>query len=576
MVSSSNVFNSINKFYSTEELLWIASSISRFHRIQGCSELEKAADFIVKEVLDVENFEVKIYRYSYSEAFGIHSDVVGWDVRDGFVQLLPQGKILSSFIEARTAIAAHSPGGDIEAEVVYVGEGLDMDRYKGVENKVVLSYGPPYLVYKLGCRFGASAFILFKRGLYEKAIPYVGLFLSRDEVKECKAPAVTISKEDALRIINRLERGDKVRVRVYVEASYRAEAYAPVIEVSVGDGDTEIHSYAHLCHPGGTVNDNVSGVATLLELVKSIDRAINRGELGIPKMRKISFVFFPEYYGSLPYLMEKIGRGTGIDFGINLDMVGEKQWITNSTLYFIRPPYLLSKPFYEGLLLKSLLHSISKRSTFSNVSRALSFRFDITPYDSGSDHDLYLQFGIPSVMLNQWPDDFYHSNMDSIDKFDPDIAKDIGVAVGTTLYIIAVEKFKESIVKQVGDAYTDFIKSYASLKHLDVEEVGQIDVQSDAEYIYIASKGVLTARFIAKKLGLEKAIEFYRKFMDSSFVQHIVIRYIPLLTMIKPCTVNEIAKYINLDYGKTIPLDRLRESLAILEELGVIARKNYR
>jgi len=573
MVKISDVFNTISKFYSSDELLWFVSSVSRFHRIQGCSELEKSADFIVKELLDVKNYEVKLYRYSYSNSYGIHSDIIGWDVKDGFTQLLPQGKILSSFLEARTAVVAHSPGGDVEAEIVYIGDGLNLDRYRNIGDKIVLSYGSPYLVYKLGCKYGASGFIFFRRNLYEKAIPYVGLFLSKDELNECRAPATTISREDAMRIASRLEKGDKVRARIYVETSYRAEAYAPVVEISIGDGDEEVHSYAHLCHPGGTVNDNVSGVATFLELIKAIDRAIDKNELRIPRVKKLTFVFFPEYYGSLPYLMDKVNKGSTISFGVNLDMVGERQWITNSTLYLIKPPNLLSKPFYESLVLKTLLHSLSKYSTFSTVSKTTSYRFDIVPYDGGSDHDLYLQFGVPSVMLNQWPDNYYHSNMDSIDKFDPDIAKDIGVAVGTATYVIASERFKENTIKCIGDAYEDFVKSYTSLKHLEIEEPSiQLGVQDNEEYIYTAPKGVLTLRFIVRKLGLEKAVEFSKRTMEDNFLHHIIVRYIPLITMFKPCTLKELAKYINLDYNRTIHLDKIREALVVLEELGVIKR----
>ena len=128
-----NVFSVLQQGFSTNDLLWFVSAISRFHRIQSSRGLEEAADFIAKNFLDLGNAEVRVYRYSYGERYGIHLDVVGWDVRDGFVELVSGGRrrVLSSFTKSKTAVAAHSPAGDVEAEVVYVGDGLDLERYRG-------------------------------------------------------------------------------------------------------------------------------------------------------------------------------------------------------------------------------------------------------------------------------------------------------------------------------------------------------------------------------------------------------------------------------------------------------------
>lgn len=570
MVTASDVFNAISRYYSGEELLWFASSISRFHRVQGCRGLEEAAEFMRKDILDLKNFEVKVQQFSYSRVYGLHNDIVGWEVRDGFTELLHQNRVLSSFLEAKTAVVAHSPGGDVEADIVYVGNGLDLEKYRGAEDKIVLSYGSPYLVYKIGCKLGVAGFIFFRRNVHEKAIPYAGLFLSRDELKECKVPATTISKEDATRIIDRLEKGDKVKARIYVEASYRAEAYAPVIEVSLGDGESEIHMYAHMCHPGGTVNDNVSGVAALLELVNAIDRAIVKGDLNPPTKRQLVFVFFPEYYGSLPYLLNKAEKNMLIDFSINLDMVGEKQWVTNSTLYFIRPPQMLSKPYYEAVTLKLLMYALSKHRTFSTVFRTNSYRFDIVPYDSGSDHDVYLQFGVPSVMLNQWPDIFYHSNMDTIDKFDAEATKDIAVGVGAGAYLLAAEVFKDKTVRVVGDTYEDFVKSYSNLKQLDFDEKPLQSVEEDVVYMYVAPKGVISIRLMVAKLGLEKTIEIAKKLSEDTFTNHLTTRYIPLQLMLRPCTVKEIVKQIVVDYGRSPNIGDIKQALSYLNVLGVV------
>lgn len=572
MVNISDIFNAISQYYSKNELLWFTSSISKFHRVQGCSELEKAVDFIQRNLADFKNFDIKVYKFSYKVPYGIHHDVIGWDVKDGFTQLTTKGRILSSFIRSKTAVATHSPYGDVEAEVVYVGDGLDISRYKGVEDKIILSYGHPYLVYKTGCELGARGFIFFRRYVHEQAVPYVGLFLSQEDVSRCRAPVTTISRKEALNIINSIEKGNKVRVRINVESSFRDNAYAPVVEISLGDGNAEIHMYAHLCHPAEMINDNISGVSALLELVHAIDRGISKNIIKYPTKKRLVFVFFPEYYGSLPYLLRKHEEGSNIEFAINLDMVGEKQWISRSTLYFIRPPQILSRPLYEALVLRCLFYAISKNTTFSSTTKTIAYRFDVTPYDSGSDHDIYLQFGISSIMINQWPDLFYHTDMDTIDKFDPDIASAIAMAVGTAGYSAAIEELDHKTAIKYANSYVDYIHGYQQLKSVDIDErYEHKDVEDNIIYKYCVSKGVITTKFIINRLGVAKTIEIMRVLKDK-FVHHLFTEYIPLLTMVKPSSVYDIYRHIVIEYGYRVSIDEVRKLMAYLETLNVISR----
>ncbi|MEM0371135.1 MAG: DUF4910 domain-containing protein [Ignisphaera sp.] len=573
MVNISNIYNSLESFYSKQELLWMISSISRFHRIQGSSELEKAVDYIAENLLDLENFEIKTYRFSYGERYGIHYDIVGWDVEDGFVSIVkPKHKILSRFLSSKTAVVAHSPKGDVEAEVVYVADGLDINRYRDVDDKIVLSYGSPYIVYRTGCRFGASGFIFFKKDAYEEAVPYIGLFLSREDTKTCKAPAVSISRHAAIHIINSIEKGHKVVARIYVESSFRAEAYIPVLELSLGDGEREIHAYAHICHPAGTVNDNVSGVVALIELAKAIDKALNKDRISYPRYRKIMFVLFPEYYGPLPYLLEKT-KFSDIEFSINLDMIGERQWITNSTLHFISPPTILSNKLYEGLILKLLNYSLCKVSTFSSSIKTLSYRFDVVPYDSGSDHDVYLQFQIPSVMINQWPDTYYHTDMDTIDKFDPEITSYISIAIGVAIYTQSLNQLSESTKKDIEDMYTHIIEGYRELRKEKEDTIFKKaeDIEDTAIYRYVAPKGIISVRHLYNYIGFEDVLNIMSD-LENKFMYHLFSRYIPLILLVRPMNIYEIARHIEQDYGKSIAFKDIKKILNYLYRMGIIVK----
>src|SRR5258707_15524868 len=48
-------------------------------------------------------------------------------------------------------------------------------------------------------------------------------------------------------------------------------------------------------------------------------------------------------------------------------------------------------------------------------------RAEYSAYTMGSDHDVYQDssFGIPAIYLNDWPDRYIHTNMDSAANIDP-------------------------------------------------------------------------------------------------------------------------------------------------------------
>ena len=68
---------------------------------------------------------------------------------------------------------------------------------------------------------------------------------------------------------------------------------------------------------------------------------------------------------------------------------------------------------------------------------------------------------IPAIMLNQWPDEFYHTNMDTIDKVDVELTKRIAAAVGTAAYLFAS-------FNSFNELKTYIYHYYASLLHREL------------------------------------------------------------------------------------------------------------
>jgi hypothetical protein len=579
----SSILETLRETFSTTELMEYVTEISKFHRIQGSSELEKASEYIYAFLKRNSAFEVRVHEFDYSKPHGLHLPIAGWDLEECLVEITKpfHAKLVSS-MESKLCAVAHSPSGSVEGEVVYIGSGLDLDSstIDKLKNKIVLSYGTPYIVYTSLANADVSGFLFYRMNAPENAVPYLSLFLTPEDATKYTAPAASIPRDVANRIRLLLEKGERVVVRIDMKSRNRATAKIRVIEAvlqqSEKENEGELHVYAHYCHPKGEVNDNVSGTAVVLEIASAIDRGIARNVLKISSRKRFVLTLFPEYYGSLPYLTKKSEEGARIEFGVNLDMVGEKQELTKSTLNLILPPRFLSSDLYESLLLKTLLAVISHgNKSFNSVTRINRYRFDVLPYEGGSDHDIYLQFSIPSVVINQWPDIFYHSGEDNIAKFDVEIARDVGVAVGAFSIAALNLEVLELNVEALSKLYKEFKNGYLAVKQCfersSLYSTSSVEsaYKDSKKYRYVGPKGVLSLRYIAKNLTRRDFNEFM-KIVEDDFTNFVVLRYIPLLLSQRSLTVQEIVDSIFHEYCRVVEKDVVFKALEYLARLGLV------
>jgi hypothetical protein len=102
---------------------------------------------------------------------------------------------------------------------------------------------------------------------------------------------------------------------------------------------------------------------------------------------------------------------------LNLDMVGECQTDCGSTLLLEQAPHFLGS-FADDLLerVRNAAHQWSGTGPTEGMLRVAD-----VPYSGGSDHALWLEpsAGVPCPMLIQWPDRYYHSDLDTPDRCDP-------------------------------------------------------------------------------------------------------------------------------------------------------------
>ncbi len=559
------------KHFSKQELLEFASSIYPLHRIQGSLDLEKSIN-VVASFLKKAGLPFVIHEYSYLRRYGLMPPIVGWDAYFGEARLVkPMEEILSSFLQSKTAIVAHSPSGDVEAEVVYVANADHLDKVD-VNEKIVLTSASPRSIYFKGIARGAKAFLFFKKSAPSEAVPYLGLFLKPNEVEKAKAPAMSIPRRYAQKIIDFLERGSKVVARVKVEASYRFDAKIRVVEAWIGEGKSEVHAVAHICHPGGTVNDNVSGCATLFELAVAIKRAIDRGDLEEPKEGKAVFVWLPEYSGTVPYLEELLKSSRNVAFSIDLDMVGEKQDVTGSTLVFIRSPSILRSPI-EAILYALLLKELRGAKTFGDVASLLDYRFDVSPYLSGSDHDIYLKFGVPAVMINQWPDRYYHTDLDTIDKLDPEICKRVGIAVATTMYLFA-KLGEEKLTKEfenIVSGYESFVKGIKLVSLIEKVSSNGKGLEIPKVKYVCRCLGLPGRRYLEEVLSEEDLKRVEKIVEEGGIYANLFFAYIPIVLSRRAMSAEELINVIEEEYG-VVDKGKVLELVELLEKAKVIER----
>jgi hypothetical protein len=174
---------------------------------------------------------------------------------------------------------------------------------------------------------------------------------------------------------------------------------------------------SHLCHPAPCANDNASGVAANLETARVLAALAGRGAL--PTFaRGVRFLWMPEFTGTYAWLAARERRANSLVAGLNLDMVGEDQSQCGSTFLLERPPHFLAS-FSETLVAEVRERAV--RLGGGAAARGAVMRLDDVPYSGGSDHSVLVDpgFGVPCPLLIQWPDRFYHSTHDTLDRCDP-------------------------------------------------------------------------------------------------------------------------------------------------------------
>lgn len=235
--------------------------------------------------------------------------------------------------------------------------------------------------------------------------------------------------------------------RLHAEVS--AREYSGEIEVVSavipGMSDEEVVLVAHLCHPNASANDNASGCGVLLEVAEVLSELIREHKLPKPQ-RSIRLLWLAEYTGTYAYLASREAELGKLVAALNLDMVGENQDLCKSVLNVERPPRAMAS--FTADLLARIVGAVGDevRNLAGSASYPL-FRWAATPHSGGSDHDIFADptVGVPCPMLIQWPDKYYHTSQDTLDKVDPEMLRRVATATATYAWFIATAGYAEAV-----------------------------------------------------------------------------------------------------------------------------------
>lgn len=416
-------------------------SLGRFHRVHGSPGYAAAADWVRAQALSaglskvaVEHFPADgITHYNHFRSY------LGWNgVAARLDEVSPKPHPLARFPELPVALADYSQDADVTAELIDVGAGTSAKDYAGrdLKGKIVLASGPLPLVHKLAVEErGALGFL---SDFPNQTTAWSGDdpdlvrwgHLSPYQVKN--KFAFMLSKRQSREYRERLAADEHITLHATVQAQMQAANYdvvsavIPGIEAMAG----EVILTAHLCHQSAGANDNASGSAAILEVARSLNRAIASGSIARPRFT-IRFLWTPEIAGSQAWLSRHPEIAARLVGGIHMDMVGALLASTHSTFHLSRTaaslPHVLNdigQSFFDEVLTASAQHAERGGDAYAGFvtpggSRDV-FVGDVRPIELGSDHEVFQAggWGIPMLYFHDWPDVTIHTNKDLPENLD--------------------------------------------------------------------------------------------------------------------------------------------------------------
>lgn len=248
------------------------------------------------------------------------------------------------------------------------------------------------------------------------------------------------------------------RVRVTVDAAIGAPAPALAVDARIPGTDPSagaIVFVAHVDEPGA--NDNGSGVGALTALAIALHR------IGARPRRTLVFLFGQEIEVSQRWLAS---ASLPVAAGLVLDMVGEDPERVGAPFLIERMPdpgavWLRgddrhtewgSSEVEPGRLRGHFLADLMVACAASVARRDGPWNWRTNPFEGGSDHEPFLERGLPAVLGWHFTDRAYHSTADRMDRVSGPEMRRVAAVFGAAALTLASDDVDGELARVLAHA----------------------------------------------------------------------------------------------------------------------------
>jgi aminopeptidase YwaD len=416
--------------------------IVQFHRERGSRGFNAAATLVAERARAYGLAEVEILRFPADGKifYGTQRSRPAWDAQSAELVEVSGARrtTIASYASEPIVLAEDSESADVTTELVDVGDGSKEADYAGkdVKGKIVLVATSAGAAQDLAVgKFGAAGIVSYQQnqktawsGDNQDQIRWGHL----DTFSAHPTFAFMVSTNTARALKQRLAAGETIRLHASVKAGQHAANYEVVTAVIPGADaklkGEEIAFSCHLDHQKPGANDNASGCVTILEVARTLQKLIGDGTLARPA-RTIRFIWPPEIEGTVTLLNARPDFAARIKAVVHMDMVGGGP-ATQAVFHVTRGPASLPSfvhdvawNFAQWVNQQSYQFAATGKSAYPMLAAGGGkepLRAESSPFSMGSDHEVYQDssFAIPAIYLNDWPDRYIHTNLDSAANID--------------------------------------------------------------------------------------------------------------------------------------------------------------
>ena len=378
-----------------------------------------------------------------------------WDgVSASLWEVSPKQVKIADYQDLAAILGQGSQNADVTAPLVWIGRGEAHELAAvDLKGKIAVTEAAGARVHDKVVDAGALGVISFNspRPLIDPLqIPNTGIYSKKPTF------CFNLTPRDGYALRDRLLRGEQITVHAQVEATMEdTDLEVPTCVIPGTDPNAEeVIFTAHLFE--GYVklgaNDNISGSAALIEIVRTLNELFESGRLPRPK-RSMRFLWVPEFQGTIPWAQQHQEILNRTLCGINLDMVG--LWLSKSGSYHCLHRTTMGNPHYLNDVAESFYHYMGAtnksfvatgmgrpdalKPVYSLTGSQDPFYYSINAHYGYSDHEVLNDWGVqvPAVIMITWPDNYYHTSGDRPSICDPTQLHRAIVLAAATAYTIA-------------------------------------------------------------------------------------------------------------------------------------------